>query len=104
MGCAEGSHRKKKKELADALGYAAQKGSTAHEKLKAVHLAQLVNLLSGGPVIAPWEVEGLDDEWTAVFEGMSALPKMRESYQAFDRKLEEIRAAHPTYRKYLTRQ
>lgn len=86
----------------DALEYAAQKGATAHERLKAVELARIINLQSGGAVIAPWEVDQLDDEWIDVFKGMLELPDLRKNYQAFEKKLAEVRMKHPTYRKYLS--
>ena len=86
----------------DALNTAAQKGTTAHEKIKAVELAKSINLLSNGAVIAPWEVDQLDDEWIEVFKGLRELPRLRANYQAFDKRLAEIRRKHPTYRKYLS--
>jgi hypothetical protein len=102
VGCAPGPHRKKKKELTDALHYAAQKGSTAHDKIKAVELAKLINMQCGGAIVAPWDVDQLDDEWIDVFSGLYKLPQMRANYQAFDTRLKDIRAKHPTYRKYLS--
>jgi hypothetical protein len=88
--------------LRDALDYAAQKGTTGHDKIKAIELARLINLQCGGAVIAPWQVGQLDEEWMEVFKGLMDLPKLRANYQAFDRKLAEIRRKHPTYRKYLS--
>jgi hypothetical protein len=67
-----------------------------------VEIAKLINLLSAGAVIAPWEVEQLDEEWVDVFRGIAKLPERRASYMAFDRRLAEIRSKHPTYRKYLS--
>jgi hypothetical protein len=88
--------------LNDALDYAAQKGTTAHDKIKAVELAKLINLQCGGAIITPWDVDQLDEEWIDVFKGLSKLPSMRENYQAFNKRLAQIRAQHPNYRKYLT--
>jgi hypothetical protein len=90
-----------KKSLSDALSYAAQKGVTGHDKLRAVQLAKLINLQCGGAIIAPWEIDDLDEEWRDVFYGLAELPALRTNYQAFDRRLAEIRKKHPTYRKYL---
>jgi hypothetical protein len=67
-----------------------------------VELARLINLQCAGAVIAPWEVDQLDDEWVDVFKGLAELPSLRASYQAFDHRLAEIRSKHPTYRKYLS--
>lgn len=92
-----------KKSLSDALDHAAQSGKTSHAMIHAVSLARLINLQCGGAVIAPWEIDQLDDEWIAVFTGLAEdLPRYRESHQAFERKLAEIRRRHPTYRKYLS--
>ena len=64
-------------------------------------MAKLINQECGGAVVAPWEVSQLDDEWMDVFVGLTEIPKIRESFQAFDKRLEEIRRSHPNYRKYL---
>ena len=86
----------------DALDYAAQKGVTAHEKIKAVELARIIDLQCGGMAVAPWEIDQLDEEWIDVFKGLMELPRLRANYQAFDRQLADIRRKHPTYRKYLS--
>ena len=57
-------------------------------------------MYSGGTVIAPWEVDQLNEEWVDVFEGLAELPALQKNYQAFENRLAEIRAKHPTYRKY----
>lgn len=62
----------------------------------------MINLQSGGAVIAPWDVSQLDEEWIDVFKGLMELPGLRADYQAFDRRLAEIRGKHPTYRKYVS--
>jgi len=67
-----------------------------------VALARLINLQCGGAVITPWEIDELEDEWIEVFRGMAEIPQLRANYQAFDRRLAEIRSRHPTYRKYLS--
>jgi hypothetical protein len=61
----------------------------------------LINRFSGGTVIAPWEVEQLDDEWIDVFTGLADLPRLRKDYQAFEKLLAKRRMQHPNYRKYL---
>ena len=86
--------------MSAALEYAAQKGATAHEKIKAIELAKIINLQCGGVVIAPWDVDQLDEEWIDVFKGLLELPQLRANYQAFNTKLAEVRRRHPTYRKY----
>lgn len=85
----------------DALNDAARTGQTHHSQILAVQYAKLINLMSGGTVIAPWEVDQLDEEWLNVFFGLLDLPKRRESYQAFERRLIQRRNEHPNYRKYL---
>ena len=66
----------------------------------AVQTARLINMQSGGTVIAPWDVEQLDEEWIEVFMGLSDLPALTADYQKFETRLSEIRSKHPTYRKY----
>ncbi|NSW52210.1 MAG: hypothetical protein HPY85_06875 [Anaerolineae bacterium] len=51
-------------------------------------MAQMVNRMSGGAVISPWEVGELPQDWVDVFLGMtSELPTMREGF----RKIESAR-------------
>ncbi len=102
LGDQERARAAQKKSLDDALHYAAQKGATGHEKIRAIELAKRINLQCGGAVIAPWEVDQLDDEWIDVFLGLTRLPDLRANYQAFDRRLAEIRSRHPTFKKYLS--
>ncbi len=86
----------------DALNYAAKTNRTSHEKLQDVELARIINAQCGGVVIAPWDVNQLDEEWQDVFLGLAKLPELRERYQAFENRLAEIRRKHPSYRKYLS--
>jgi hypothetical protein len=97
-----GTHGAKKKSLNDALDLAAQNRSTSHARLMAVQYARLINLYSGGTVIAPWEVDQLDEEWLDVFLGLMDLPERRKNYQAFENLLAERRKNNPSYRKYLS--
>ena len=91
-----------KKNLNDALVLIAQKKSVYHLRLLSVQTARLINLYSGGTVIAPWEVDQLDEEWIDVFFGIAGLPELRSHYQAFENRLAERRRQHPNYRKYLS--
>lgn len=85
----------------DALNDAARTGQTQHERILAVQYAKLINFQSGGTVIAPWDVPQLDEEWLNVFLGLLDLPRRRENYQAFERRLIQRRQENPNYRKYL---
>lgn len=85
----------------EALNEIARTSQTQHTELMAVQRARLINQLSGGPVIAPWEVDQLDEAWLNVFYGLVNLPKRRENYQKFENRLQQRRREHPNYRKYL---
>ena len=91
-----------KKSLNDALVLIAQNKSVNHPRLLSVQTAKMINMYSGGTVIAPWEVDQLDDEWIDVFFGIADLPELRNHYQAFEKRLAERRRQHPNYRKYLS--
>jgi len=43
---------------------------TDNEYFAAILLAQKINTLSGGAVIAPWEVNDLPDDWLDAFSEM----------------------------------
>ena len=61
----------------------------------------MINQQLGGTVIAPWEVEQLDEIWLDVFYGLQELPDLRKNYQDFEKLLAERRNSNPGYRKYL---
>ena len=90
-----------KKSLDDALLTAARTGQTEHPQLRAVMRARLVNTQCGGAFVLPWEVDQIDEEWLAVFYGLSNLPDLKKNYNDFEKTLAEKRRNHPTYRKYL---
>jgi len=65
-----------------------------------VAIAKRINQECGGAVIAPWQLEQMNYEWLEVFDGLRELATLREQYQATEKRLQEIRRSHPTYRKY----
>ena len=79
----------------------ARSGKTGYKKILHVQWARSINQQCGGALIAPWEIEQLDEEWLDVFLGLSDLPNLRTNYQAFENRLAERRRNHPNYRKYL---
>lgn len=82
------------------MNEAASTGKTSHPRLGAVYLARLINQHSGGAVIAPWEVDQLDEEWQAVFREMAKEQKIKDTRQAFENRLIQRRMENPNYRKY----
>lgn len=65
-----------------------------------MRVAQLINRLHEGPVMAAWEVDQLDEAWLFAFYGLADLPRKQRPKQMLDRKFAEIRSKHPTYRKF----
>ena len=53
-----------------------------------IGLARVINYKSGGAVIAPWEVDQLDDDWINAF--VSNLPA---SIAEHNKKIDEIRSS-----------
>jgi hypothetical protein len=62
-------------------------------------MAQRINHLHGGAVVAAWEVDELDEFWLMALMGLSDLPRRQGPQKAIDRKFADFRANHPTYRK-----
>lgn len=60
--------------------------------MRAVLLAQRINRLCGGAVIAPWEIEELPYTWLDALTGMTdELPKMKESRAEVQRVIAELK-------------
>jgi len=86
--------------LNNALLAAATKGAGSTEKINAVYLAKAINHLSGGAVVAPWEIDTLDQEWIDTFWLMLVdLPKAQQNSQEIESIKEKIRREHPTFGK-----
>lgn len=73
----------------------ARTGRTAHPLIAAIQLARLVNLQSGGAVIAPWQIDELDDVTLDVFRGLAyELPTYQRSAQETESRFEQFRKQH----------
>lgn len=58
--------------------------------LKSIALARIINKYSHGAVIAPWEVEELDEMWLDAFRGLAYdLP----GYQEAEKRTAELKQA-----------
>jgi len=77
----------------------ALKGTTSNEKFLAIDLAYAINTQSGGPVISPWQVDELSQDWIDTILLVSrGLPKMKAGMREIAKKKAEIVSKHPTYR------
>lgn len=65
-------------------------------KLICIAIARTINLRSGGAIIAPWQVDDLDDDWINAF--MSRTP---DTIQEHDKRLTSAREMF--YSKHLPR-
>ena len=78
----------------------ARTGRTSHPGIQAVWLAQQINMISNGAVIAPWEIDHLPEEWIEIILGMSTdLPEMKKARDNVQKYFEKHRKDHPNYRK-----
>jgi hypothetical protein len=73
---------------------------TSHPKLTSIGAARRINLVSGGPVIAPWNVQDLPDDWLDVFDGLSNMQEHEARQKAIERGFEQFRKKNQ-YRSYL---
>lgn len=48
-------------------------------------------------MIAPWEVDQLDEEWLAVFDELANAQPIKQAKQAFENRLIERRRSNPNY-------
>ena len=90
--------------MTEAFEQVANNQGPQHPQLDALAVARLVNRAHGGPVIAAWNVDQLDQPWVDLFLGLAEdLPKKRARQQLVAQKVKEFEAAHPTYMKYRQR-
>lgn len=65
---------------------------TKHPLLGAILLAQRINRVSGGAVIAPWEVDQLPETWLDAFVALTDdLPEIRAARAEAARTVEEVK-------------
>jgi len=73
-----------------------------------VSQARKFNKVIGFEAVMPWTVGELDEEWTALLEGLYVIETKKaegerqkaEGSRRFEDVLARRRAAHPSYRKY----
>lgn len=76
-------------------------GKTTNPYFAKISLARTINLLSGGAVIAPWDVDQLDEPWQDAFRVMYfEAESYRQQQAALKQAKDKWLASHPTYRKY----
>lgn len=64
----------------------------SHPLLADIELAQMINRVSGGAVIAPWQIGELPEDWLDLFRGLVVqLPQMRRARAEAERALEAAR-------------
>jgi hypothetical protein len=62
-------------------------------------IAYAINTQSGGPVISPWEVDQLSQDWIDTILLVSrGLPKMKAGMREIEKIKAEIISKHSTYR------
>jgi hypothetical protein len=59
----------------------------------AISQANRINRACGGVVVAPWEIDQLDDDWLEAFDGLAErLPAMQKGAKRAEQAAEEWRA------------
>ena len=76
---------------------AADQGRTAHPVFVAYLLAQRINRLAGGNVVAPWEVYDLDEAWLDAAAELDRLPGIMRRKQAEQKVFDEARNKNKDY-------
>lgn len=74
-------------------------GRTSNEKFIAIDFSNTINRLSGGVVIAPWEIERLGLDWINTFLVLkNDLPTMKAAIEVQKSIVDKWKKNHPTYR------
>lgn len=85
----------------DALAEA-QSGGSEDPTLVEIYLAQHINNVSGGPVVAPWEIGQVPERYIEAAIGLSSLKERRQRLQRAKAYLDKVfsswRRQHPSYR------
>ena len=73
----------------------AKNGRTNHPLLSNIYLAQIINLQCGGAVIAPWQVDELDETTLDAFRGLvHELPTYKRAAADTENRFEKFRRQH----------
>jgi hypothetical protein len=81
--------------MGELLGLAKGR-ATSDDHLTAIIQAQEINGLIGGPVVTPWNVWSLPDDWLDTFDALQhQLPQMRAGQAKVDAKLAELKKDGP---------
>ena len=85
--------------MSDAVEQLARENRTNHPLLVAFIEAQRINAMSGGTVIAPWDIEPGHplEEWTEAADKFSELPQIRSRMKVQADYLKRWRAEHKDY-------
>ena len=95
-----GAQGRPKKRIDAALWDFAQRGQTGTIELWHIIMARKINGVLGGALIAPWEVDQLDDcTIDTIMAWADDLPRYRAVKKQNEADAAAWRAKHPTYRK-----
>ncbi len=61
--------------------------------------ARSINAVMGGALVAPWEVDKLDDPTIDAILAVAELPAMKRAQAEVDKMFREFEKQHPTFRK-----
>lgn len=81
---------------------AASTHQTDHPRWKMIMLAQQINRLSGGALVAPWELEQWPDEWLDAYQILWRGVPQTKYKNPLEHLFLAARRKHPSYRKYLS--
>ena len=74
-------------------------GRTAHAGLQRLIIAREMNLVMGGAMIGPWDVDSLDDVTIDMVRGWLDLGDYKSGMKQVESVFAKWRAEHETYRK-----
>ena len=87
------------KKISDALLEVAESGRTNNKTLLAISDAYLINRMSGGVVVHPWNIDDLPFEWRAAFKMIDKLPDIKKPIDEQRAMMEAAAQSNPNYRK-----
>lgn len=76
-------------------------GSTSEPTLRAILFSQRINQWNSGPLVRPWELDDLPDEFLMAYEALFTSMRQVKQKANMEKYFLEARRKHPTYRKYV---
>ena len=76
-------------------------GVTTEPTLRAIFLSEQINRRNAGPLVKPWELDDVPDEFLIGYQAIFSQVKRTQQQNKFESVFRDARRRHPSYRKYV---